>query len=161
MNTKQIYKALISNKYTTTCFNGVYSLDTLIDIENKPELIICNTDPSTKPGKHWVLFYFNGDNVEFFDSLGKSIENYGIEFIKFVKRFAKTITMSKVRVQPPNTVLCGHYCLLYAYHRCKGKKMNTIIQKMMAAKNIKNILQKLYYICEDSKCPMLQNCKTY
>ena len=45
----------ITNKY----FDGVYSSDTLKEIKEKPNLIICNTDPSNKPGEHWVLFFFS------------------------------------------------------------------------------------------------------
>ena len=161
MNTKQIYQALSCNKYTNEYFNGVYSIDTLEEIEVKPNLIICNTDPSNKPGKHWVLFFFNNDddNVEYFDSLGKGIENYGTEFVIFVKKFAKNITQSKQRVQAINTDTCGHYCLYYSYLRCKGKSMNYIVNKMLNMKNIKEIVNKLFVICKNSKCSMLQNCK--
>ena len=56
MNTKQLYNALTLNAYTNKYFDGIDSIDTLKNINEKPELIICNTDPSDKPGKHWVLF---------------------------------------------------------------------------------------------------------
>ena len=46
MNTKQLWTALTLNKMTNSYFDGVYSIDTLIDIEKKPKLIICNTEPS-------------------------------------------------------------------------------------------------------------------
>jgi len=32
-------------------FDGVFSIDTLPD---RPRLLVCNTDPSDKPGRHWV-----------------------------------------------------------------------------------------------------------
>ena len=158
MNTKQLYQALIFNKYTNECFNGVYSLDTLEDIEAKPKLIICNTDPSNKPGKHWVLFYFEKDNVEFFDSLGKSIDNYGIEFLRFARKFAKTISQSQLRVQAKNTDTCGQYCLYYAYLRCKGNSMESIIIKMQTVKIIMDVVKSVFKFCLSSSCSMLQNC---
>ena len=46
MNTKQLYNALTLNAYTNKYFDGIYSIDTLKDINENPELIICNTDPS-------------------------------------------------------------------------------------------------------------------
>ena len=56
MNTKQLWNALCLNPITNKYFDGVYSSDTLKEIKEKPNLIICNTDPSNKPGEHWVLF---------------------------------------------------------------------------------------------------------
>ena len=152
MNTKQLYQALVFNKYTNHCFNGVYSLDTLQDIESKPKLIICNTDPSNKPGEHWVLFNFENNHVEFFDSLGKGIDFYGIDFLRFAKRFAKTISQSKVRIQAKNTDTCGQYCLFYAYLRCKGKSMESILIQMQKIDNIKIIVNNIFKICNNSNC---------
>ena len=58
MNTKQIWQALTSNTKTEPYFDGVFAIDELCKIKKKPELIICNTDPSNKPGQHWVLLFF-------------------------------------------------------------------------------------------------------
>ena len=77
--------------------------DELHKIKKKPELIICNTDPSNKPGQHWVLFFFDNDTVDFFDSLGKDIEDYGHEFVDLAKRFSSKFQASTVRTQPKNT----------------------------------------------------------
>ena len=88
MNTKQILQALTCNTKTEPYFDGVFSIDMLHKIKNKPKLIICNTDPSTKPGKHWVLFFFHNDAVDFFDLLGNDMNYYGDEFIDFAKRFS-------------------------------------------------------------------------
>ena len=63
MNTKQLWQALTSNPVTEPYFDGIFSVDTLKEIKTKPELIICNTDPSDKPGKHWLLFFFHNNTV--------------------------------------------------------------------------------------------------
>ena len=68
MNTKQIWQALTCNTKTEPYFDGVFPINELKNIKDKPELIICNTDPSNKPGQHWVLFFFHNDTVDFFDS---------------------------------------------------------------------------------------------
>ena len=85
MNTKQLWIALTLNPKTNFYFDGIFSIDTLKDIKEKPSLIICNTDPSDEPGKHWVLFFFSEDSVDFYDSLGRDITYYGSEFIDFIK----------------------------------------------------------------------------
>ena len=85
MNTKQLWIALTLNPKTNFYFDGIFSIDTLKDIKEKPSLIICNTDPSDEPGKYWVLFFFNEDSVDFYDSLGCDITYYGSEFIDFIK----------------------------------------------------------------------------
>ena len=65
MNTKQLWNALINNKVTEPFFDGIFPRDMLTIIENKPQLIICNTDPSFKKGEHWILFFFGKNFVEF------------------------------------------------------------------------------------------------
>ena len=88
MNTKQLWNALTLNPVTNNNFDGIFSIDTLKEIKEKPTLIDCNTDPSDKAGEHWVLFFFHDNTVDFYDSLAHEITYYGSEFIYFVKRFA-------------------------------------------------------------------------
>ena len=98
MNTKQLWRSLTYNIFTNPYFDGVYSIDTLKNIKQKPRLIICNTDPSNKPGKHWVLFFFDSKNsVDFYDSLGRDVSYYGPEFVNFIKKvcFVFNIIMYK------------------------------------------------------------------
>ena len=59
LNTKDIWQALTSNNVTEPFFDGVFPLDGLKSIKHKPEPI-CNTDPSDKPGRHWLLFFSMG-----------------------------------------------------------------------------------------------------
>ena len=160
MNTKQVWKALTLNSQTNAYFDGVYSSDTLKDIKEKPELIICNTDPSDKPGEHWLLFFFEGDEADFYDSLGKDLTFYGKEFVNFVNKYAKSVKQCKRRTQPLHSSLCGHYCLYYAYLRCKGKDMDYIVNSMISASDsdVVSFVYKHFYICHAFNCPMLQKC---
>ena len=84
MNNKQLWNALTLNPVTNNYFDGIFSIDTLKDIREKPTLIVCNTDPSDKAGEHWILFFFYDDTVDFYDSLGHEITYYGSEFIDFI-----------------------------------------------------------------------------
>ena len=85
MNTNQLWNALCLNPVTNQYFDGIYSADTLKEIREKPDLIICNTDPSNKPGEHWVLFFFSDNSVDFFDSLGRDIKYYGSIFLDLLR----------------------------------------------------------------------------
>ena len=120
MNTKQLWTALTLNPKTNFYFDGIFSIDTLKEIKEKPDLIICNTDPSDQPGEHWVLFFFNENSVDFYDSLGHDITYYGSEFINFIKNYTSNLGQCLRRMQPVKSDLCGHYCLYNAFAKCNG-----------------------------------------
>ena len=147
MNTKDLWQALTCNPITDYYFDGIFPADALTEIKDKPELIICNTDPSTKPGKHWLLFFFYDDKVDFYDSLGKDLSQYGKEFNNLVNRFANFYQSTYIRTQPENTALCGYYCLYFAYKRCKGIKMDNIIKEMKSSKHVVNFVKQKFTFC--------------
>ena len=78
LNSKQLPIALKSNSVTGKHTSGVFVRDELDSIySNPPQIIIVNTDPLEKSGKHWLLIYFNEDGlVDFFYSLGYDISFY-------------------------------------------------------------------------------------
>lgn len=160
MNTKQLWTALTLNVKTNMYFDGVFSYNTLKNIKEKPGLIICNTDPSYKPGEHWVLFFFDSeDSVDFYDSLGKDISYYGDEFLKFILRFAKNITQCEKRTQPINSSLCGQYCLYYAYLKCSKKwNMEKIVNSMTLPENVFNFVKNKFYFSPYYDCSLIQKC---
>ena len=49
-------------------FDGVFSVDNLPE---DPHLLVCNTDPSDKPGRHMVAIYIENGRGDFFDSFGR------------------------------------------------------------------------------------------
>ena len=111
-------------------------------------LIICNTDPSTKPGKHWVLFFFHNDTVTFFDSLGREMDYYGNEFINSAKRFSSKYQRSLIQTQPKNTSVCGQYCLYFAYKICNDEKMENIIKSMKSPQHVLNFVKRNFKFCK-------------
>jgi len=51
------------------CFDGVFSVDNLPE---DPHLLVCNTDHSDEPGRHWIAIYVDNDgHGEYFDSFGR------------------------------------------------------------------------------------------
>ena len=153
MNTKQLWQALANSPVTEPYFDGVFPIDALKEIKQKPKLIICNTDPSNKPGEHWVLFFFNRNgSVDFFDSLGKNMNSYSDLFRKFASRFASSIKWTDIRMQPLNSSLCRHYCLYYAHKRCKGEDMESIVASMTSSADVVNYVNKKFNICQSNSC---------
>lgn len=160
MNTKDIWQSLTCNAYTEPYFDGVFSSDMLKNVTKKPELIICNTDPSSKPGKHWILFFFDGDTVDYFDSLGNNLTKYGDNFTAFIKLFAKNINFTRVKTQPKNSDICGQYCLYFALLRCKGRTMTQIMKNLQSKKSVEilKIVNQQFKYCSRNKNILMQNC---
>jgi len=98
---------------------------------------IANTDPSTKPGTHWVAFYRDLQNdspLEFFDSYGQSPLSYG--FFSGNSKFPKDLPLSfnNTILQSLTSNVCGQYCLLFLYLRMKSEcpsPLHFIINKMV------------------------------
>ena len=158
MNTKQLWTALTLNKVTNQYFDGIFSIDTLSEINTKPRLIICNTDPSYKAGQHWVLFFFKDNSVDFYDSLGKDIQECGPEFITFIQNYCNNFKECIGRTQPNNSSLCGVYCLYYSYAKCIGKSMEEIIDEMKNTEKIVNTVKQIFFINSSDNCSLLHNC---
>jgi hypothetical protein len=79
MNTEDIELILNADSICRQVFQGVFSSDML---PPNPCLLVCNTDPSNKPGRHWIAIHLDDDDGsgEYFDSFGKPpnkhFENY-------------------------------------------------------------------------------------
>ena len=160
LDTKQLFKALTTNKTTRPFFDGIYAKDLLENIESPPQLIICNTDVSFEKGEHWVAFFFQNEICEFYDSMNKPLNFYGPEFVDFVKKFSVKCITTKKRTQPVNSSLCGLYCLFFAFHKCAGKSLSAIVKKMISKKNVVTFVKKMFKICKKSESKFLMSCIT-
>ena len=129
MDGLQLERCMNSDRYTFPIFEGVFPADMLPKqkLKNRPCGLIANTDPSDKPGEHWVAFYIDMDgNVEYFDSYGfkpklKLFQN----FIK-VNSDGEGFIWNAVQLQGPFSSVCGQYCLFYLLHRSRNWKMQEI-----------------------------------
>ena len=130
------------------------------DIKEKPELIICYTDPSCNPGKHWVLFFFDSkQSVDFYDPLGTDISYYGVEFLDLIKKFAINVMQCHERTQHVNSSLCRQYCLFYAFKKCSKKyNMEKIVENMNSVDHVINLVKEKHYCEPYHKCSLLQEC---
>ena len=88
MNTEELLCVIRENMCLSFVTDDVYSADTLPDkVQFFPSAFICNTDPSSLPGKHWIVFWFKDPfNSECFDSLGNLPQRYSANFGDFLRR---------------------------------------------------------------------------
>ena len=108
-------------------------------------VIISNTDPSWKPGSHWVAFSLNPDMpVQFFDSLGRKVTDYSTYFVKFLKLYNNNFfyLSNQFAIQSNSSNICGLYCLLYYW----SKVRNISLVKLM------HIFSNMHKLENDQKC---------
>lgn len=102
------------------CFKGVYPSDLLPWKTKLPLRIIINTDPSGKPGQHWVAISIDEEgNGFFFDSFALP------PVVPEIKRFLDTrATKGWIRnnrqIQDITTSTCGYYCVLFIIYVCNA-----------------------------------------
>ena len=132
MDSLQIETILSGDPHTANVFRGVYPCDKLpkTDIVY-PSAYVCNTDPHTERGQHWVALYLDADGYgEHFDSYGSSSTDsqMGEEYLRrFLDRRSIDWTYNTKRLQSFHTAVCGQYCLFYLLHRCQGFTLNAIV----------------------------------
>jgi len=100
-----------------------------------------NTDPSHRPGKHWVLFIgcrtasANANeafHLEYFDSYGMPMELYRDLYdsclhkglLPLIKQY------NTVMLQDVKTSVCGHYCVLFANLRASGRSFAAAVRSL-------------------------------
>ena len=124
MNTEEIERAICQDPSAETIFCGVFARDKLPQTVKYPTAMVWNTDPADEPGEHWVAVYINEDGVgEYFDS-------YGIQpppcFKKYLQRQCTHWVWNQIPLQDVWTSACGHFCVFYVIHCCRGLSMETI-----------------------------------
>ncbi len=131
MNTVEIDLALRSDECTRDYFGGVWASDRLKLVSKQCAMPVCfvaNTDPSNRPGQHWVAFYFPPSGpAEFFDSYGFEAERGSLN--KFQTHFGhKSKIWNRTRMQGELSTACGQYCIYYLTLRCRGYAMDEIVR---------------------------------
>lgn len=84
--------------------------DTLPDRPWAKEAAIINLDTYSGVGTHWVCYRKNGSKVDYYDSLGNL--RPPLELMRYFGPKAK-IYYNYYRDQSPDSVICGHLCLLF------------------------------------------------
>ena len=90
-------------------------------IQSFPAFFIVNIDSSDKEGSHWIALGIFKKSVEIFDTLGFKIFKWSsipCTLLKFLHRIMgqRSLKISK-RIQGPDSILCGYYCIFYVLMR--------------------------------------------
>lgn len=122
MLTEEINDALVDYRG----FLGTWPCDMIPDISPR-EGVVVNTDPSNKPGTHWIAIYRPAHGpVEYFDSFG--LPPLIPETINYMNRIAPhgwTYSISNVQHEINNS--CGQHCINYLKHRLSELPMSHIL----------------------------------
>jgi hypothetical protein len=128
---------------------GVYSADLLPTVDeirlgcrnSSRNFTSCcfavNTDPSSRPGKHWVLFIGcrNACGVqllEYFDSYGMPMELYRDLYDSCLNKGLLPLIKqyNTLMLQDVSTSVCGYYCVLFANLRASGRSFAHVVRHL-------------------------------
>lgn len=129
MNGAQISHLLSMDYFTGNIFDGFAMRDSkfLPGNENKtPALYILNTDLENGRGEHWCAAYYENDNVEFFDPFGFPPSFHGFNDLLHSRNYNRC-RYNPYCVQHPLSKFCGHHCLFFAHHRCRGLSFSSVL----------------------------------
>lgn len=117
MNTSQIDRAI---RRRCKDFHGVYASNRLPRLfqQDLPVFIVANTDPSHKPGTHWISIYIDSSrNGFYFDSFGKPPQNL---FQRYLNKYCIRWTYNNRVLQSDFTYYCAHYVVYFILELCRG-----------------------------------------
>lgn len=138
MNGNQISHLLSMDRSTGGIFKGFAMRDssTLPFPNQTPALYFLNTDVESGPGEHWCAVFFDcKKGQEFFDPFGMPPNMYGFDSL-LSKRSTSVASYNRMCVQDSTSKTCGHHCLFYAFHRCRGFLLKDIL-KYYSEQNLK------------------------
>jgi len=122
MNSRELRSICRSDPELKHLFLGVFPCDKLP--EKETGFIICNEDKHTAPGSHWVcIFLLPNKRAEFFNSYGGSPSPHPI--VNYLDGW--DVVCSEKQVQSYLSTTCGQHCIFYAYHRCRGVPLASIL----------------------------------
>ena len=75
---------------------------------------------SSLEGGHWLCIYVTDENVEFYDSLARFPEEYGLQF-------PLPVVMNSQQLQSDHSDVCGQMCLFILFFRTLNVNMECIL----------------------------------
>ena len=125
MNSKELTDSLKNFPHLLRNCDGIFSADTLPQKLKKNHFIICNTDISSGPGKHWYcVVKLAQDTLELFDSLGIDEPKRAFIASHFRQRGIYKIKFNVTAVQSDLTSTCGRFVLYFLVNRFYNKDLH-------------------------------------
>jgi hypothetical protein len=124
--TSEIERAARSDPLQRKHFLGVFANDELPHtIHSFPALLVVNTDPISKPGTHWIAYYFDHQQrLDYFDSQGLPPNG---RLARFAKRNSWDMAYCNKPLQGFHSAACGYYCIAFLALRARGYTLKNII----------------------------------
>lgn len=120
-------------------FLGTFPCDQIPKFKLNCSCVI-NTDPSSKPGRHWVAIFVQDGVAEYFDSYGlPPLNQY---FYQALKTAPGGWHWNHTTFQSMQGITCGHYCILYLKLRQKGLSICKITQLFTNVKPVNDLISK-------------------
>ena len=105
-------------------FRGVYLRDELPKKPRRNECGIMNLDDSSGDGTHYIAWFKKGNQKYYFDGYGIQP---AIEMINYLKQ---PIYYNTERIQPDNTVVCGHLGVFVLKKLDEGYNFQDVINSL-------------------------------
>jgi len=106
-------------------FKGVFMRDELKGKAKSNESLILNMDESSGSGTHWTCLHVTGNQSFYFDSFGLPPP---IEVANYCPNNSRHY--STFKIQKPEEVICGHYCIYVLYKLSNNCKFFDILQDL-------------------------------
>jgi len=116
----------------------MFSIDNLPD---DPHLLVCNTDPYYKPGRHWIAIYIEDGQGEFFDSFG---HRPNIDFERYMNRHCVSCNFNNRQLQSIISKFRGYYCIYLCVRRSRGIDMCKIVRSFTSDTGLNDVLVHAY-----------------
>ena len=125
LNGNQLLYVINHDCRTNSRFEGVFSIDNLPKYLPTNSCLLFNSDPTSKPGTHWLALFMNDNKqLEFFDSYGLNTTFYKLSKKNLPKHYS--LKCNKTQLQDLYSTKCGYFCLYYIYYKVRQYKMEDI-----------------------------------
>jgi hypothetical protein len=160
MDSYQLRYCLLStiDDYTYVC-----AVDQLHNIKTDSFFVICNNQPSTENGMHWIAFHKSKQekNVQFFDSFGLPLQFYPKQMIEFCKKHGINVSFSDKQYQSNFSDLCGNFSLYFLIKRAKGYTFDQIVKCFDTINLVENETIVKDFVSQNFKFPSFSECETF
>ena len=133
VTTQQLADLAQSEDSLRPLFAGVFAADTLpkTPVHTKPRGYIVNTDPRTRPGRHWIALWTEDNGVcQVMDSYGLPLAMHQTPHLQaWLRKHWSVVEANTQSLQALNSATCGHYALRFLVDRSRGKTMRQFLEQ--------------------------------